>query len=167
MKVNLKKIIGAYGESIPFSYHVDLSDVELYGKKPFQSGAEISGQVVNHLGVLKVEGSIQAVYSTNCARCMKSLSIAIQAEESMILARNEHAHEEDEVFIIQDEEIELDDIFIPSLILQVHMTYLCREDCKGLCPKCGQNLNEGPCGCDTFEIDDRLAVLKTLLKDKD
>ena len=164
MKMNLKKIIGAYGESIPFSYDADLADVELYGSHPFQDGAKISGQIVNHLGVLKAEGVAEAVYSTSCARCAKPLSIPIRAEESVILARHENAREEDEVFVIQGEEVELDDIFIPALILQVDMTYLCREDCKGLCPKCGKDLNEGSCGCSTFEIDDRLAILQTLLK---
>ena len=40
---------------------------------------------------------------------------------------------------------------------------LCREGCRGLCPKCGKNLNEGDCGCDRKEIDPRLAVLKKFL----
>lgn len=166
MKMNLKKIIGAYGESLPFSYEADLKDMELYGEHPFQEGVKISGQIVNHLGVLKAEGVVETVYHTSCARCAKPLLVPIRAEESVILARHENAQEEDEVFVVQGEEVELDDIFVPALILQVDMTYLCREDCKGLCPKCGKDLNEGSCGCSTFEIDDRLAILQTLL-DKD
>ena len=43
---------------------------------------------------------------------------------------------------------------------------LCRDDCRGLCPKCGKNLNEGPCGC-TKDGDPRLAVLSRLLETPD
>ena len=46
------------------------------------------------------------------------------------------------------------------------MKVLCREDCKGLCPKCGRNLNEGPCGCDLHEEDPRWDALKGLLQAK-
>ena len=46
------------------------------------------------------------------------------------------------------------------------MAVLCREDCKGLCPKCGANLNRGECGCSRREIDPRLAVLQRILEDK-
>ena len=60
----------------------------------------------------------------------------------------------------------LDEILIPELLLDMEMTVLCREDCKGLCPKCGKNLNDGDCGCDRREIDPRLAVLQEFLDRK-
>ena len=50
-------------------------------------------------------------------------------------------------------------------MLNMDSRLLCREDCKGLCFRCGKDLNEGPCGCQA-EADPRLAVLKTLLKGK-
>ena len=70
------------------------------------------------------------------------------------------------MYLIDGQSIELDDIIIPALLLAVDFAYYCKPDCKGLCPKCGKNLNEGPCGCSTREIDSRLAVLQKLL-DKD
>ena len=45
----------------------------------------------------------------------------------------------------------------------MEMAVLCREDCKGLCPHCGKDLNEGPCGCEPRQIDPRLEALKKLL----
>ena len=51
-----------------------------------------------------------------------------------------------------------------EIMLEMPSRTLCREDCLGLCPKCGKNLNEGSCGCAQHEPDPRLAVLKTLLK---
>ena len=44
------------------------------------------------------------------------------------------------------------------------MKTLCREDCRGICRKCGRNLNEGDCGCDTVELDPRMAVIAEIFK---
>ena len=71
----------------------------------------------------------------------------------------------EDVYEVNGDSFELDEIIREQLILNMDMTVLCREDCKGLCPKCGRNLNEGDCGCDRTEIDPRLAKLKQLLKE--
>lgn len=49
------------------------------------------------------------------------------------------------------------DVLVPALILQVQMTYLCKEDCKGLCPHCGADRNVTDCDCDKKQIDPRFA----------
>ena len=54
-----------------------------------------------------------------------------------------------------------------ALTLELPLRVLCKEDCKGLCPKCGHNLNEGPCGCDLREEDPRWDALKSLLQNQD
>ena len=70
--------------------------------------------------------------------------------------------EEDDLFVLTSDSVDPADVLVPALILQVQMTYLCKEDCKGLCPTCGKNLNLGPCGC-RKQIDPRFAVLEQLL----
>jgi uncharacterized protein len=54
-----------------------------------------------------------------------------------------------------------------QLVLAEPMQPLCREDCAGLCPGCGGNKNEGPCGCPSSDVDDRWAALEGLLRSKD
>ena len=61
------------------------------------------------------------------------------------------------------EEVEVEEILFPALLLEVEMVYLCRPDCKGLCPVCGADRNKQDCGCEEKQIDPRLAVLGTLL----
>ena len=56
----------------------------------------------------------------------------------------------------------MDDLLETVYILDMDTKYLCRPDCKGVCPECGQNLNEGPCSC-RKKPDPRLAVLEQLL----
>lgn len=58
--------------------------------------------------------------------------------------------------------IDLDPIVREQVLLALPASVLCREDCKGLCPQCGQNLNEAECGCERKVVDPRLAVLKTI-----
>ena len=70
--------------------------------------------------------------------------------------------ENQELFLLEGDEIDLDEILSTCFILDMETKFLCREDCKGLCPKCGKNLNLGPCGC-RKEIDPRFAVLEQLL----
>ena len=70
--------------------------------------------------------------------------------------------EEAEAFCLQGEELDIDDLLETAFILDMESKSLCRPDCKGLCPKCGKDLNDGPCGCRP-DIDPRLAVLEQLL----
>ena len=70
------------------------------------------------------------------------------------------------VFELVEDRADLDDILTTAFVLNMDQKLLCREDCKGLCFRCGKNLNEGPCGCKK-ELDPRLAVLGQLLKDKE
>ena len=53
-----------------------------------------------------------------------------------------------------------------DIILSLPYRFLCREDCKGLCPVCGKNLNTGSCGCRSGKVDPRLEILKKLIDDK-
>ena len=76
----------------------------------------------------------------------------------------EVAEEEDEwTFLLVDDCADLDEIILTSFLFGLDMQLLCREDCAGLCPTCGKNLNDGPCGC-VKESDPRLAALAQLLK---
>jgi DUF177 domain-containing protein len=75
--------------------------------------------------------------------------------------------EEDDVFPIDEHhQVDLTEALRQSILLTVPMVSLCKEDCAGLCPQCGHDLNLGPCQCQP-EIDTRLNVLKTLLPNQD
>ena len=166
MKIDLKKLIAVNGSRIPFSGEADLREETMYGAHPFQSPVHYEGEIVNHLDVLRLTGTVKTVYSTCCSRCLRPLEILLSADVDVILSRDEEAEEDDDVFPIENDEIEVEDIMIPSLILQVNMTYLCKEDCKGLCPSCGCDLNKTTCSCGSKQADPRMAVLAKLLEGK-
>ena len=70
MKIDLRKLIGVHGDTIPFSGTIDLSKEELYGAYPFQSVVTYAGEIVNHLGVFRLTGQVDTTYQTCCARCL-------------------------------------------------------------------------------------------------
>ncbi len=127
MRIDLKKLV--YGSSIPFSGTVDLSHEQLYGAFPFQHLAQYVGEIKNQLGVLKLSGTIKALYSTCCARCLKPLDVLLTAQVDAVLSRE--GAEEDNVFLLTEDSVEVEDILVPELMLQVNMTYLCRKTAKG------------------------------------
>lgn len=167
MILDLKNIAGAYGESLPFAYEADLSEMEMNGEYPFKTPVTIEGVVKNRLGVLELHGTARALYETQCARCLAPVKVDLFAECDSILSHDAPAEDRDDIYLLEGDFVDLDDLIIPALLMEVNMAYLCKPDCKGLCPKCGADLNQGECGCQTHEVDERLAILKTLLEKKD
>lgn len=68
-----------------------------------------------------------------------------------------------DIFLLEGDYIDVDEVTVTAFVLNMEQRFLCSEDCKGLCDKCGKNLNEGPCDCKA-ETDPRLAVLGQLLE---
>ena len=79
---------------------------------------------------------------------------------------SELSDEEDEdgqFVLVPDESLDLEQLLTEDILLDVPSKFLCSPDCKGLCPVCGKNLNQGDCGCKQDTVDPRLAILKSLL----
>ena len=71
-------------------------------------------------------------------------------------------NEDEGVFPLEGESADLEDIVRTVFVLNMDSKLLCKDDCKGLCCRCGKNLNDGPCGCQK-ELDPRFAALRQLL----
>lgn len=119
-------------------------------------------------GAVYIKGSFSALVDICCSRCLESVALPIGAdfEYTMMPLKVETAEEielkaEDlEISFYEGDFIDLAPIVREQIILQIPMKVLCREDCKGLCPHCGTNLNMSACGCRNEVVDSRLAVLK-------
>ena len=115
-----------------------------------------------------VEGSVAAVVDHACSRCLEITRLPVKnafrstfmPADERILDDQELSAEDIEFSYYQGEVIDLDQILFEQILLQIPMKVLCIENCKGLCPRCGTNLNISSCDCSVDQIDDRLAVLK-------
>jgi uncharacterized protein len=100
-----------------------------------------------------------------CARCAEPVSSMLEITfEKDIASSADVSPDNDDYIIIEDKKLDVLPSVEEQIMLEMPSKTLCKEDCKGLCYKCGKNLNEGECSCEKHEVDPRLAILKTLLK---
>lgn len=166
MRLDLRHIIHIPGAHEDFAYELDLSEVKSFGEKPFARPVQVSGTVRNMAGALELTGKARTVLDTQCDRCLKPLALEMEVPVETLLAEELADEESDEIVLLENGQVDLDEIFATACILALEPKHLCKEDCKGLCPTCGADLNRGPCGCKK-ELDPRLAVLAKLLDKKD
>ena len=163
MRLDLRDVILVPDAEKSFQCQVDLSDLEFYGRKPIVRPVLAQGSVVNHAGALVLNGTARSELDLVCDRCGKEFSREKVVALDMLLADElEQEDSEDEIFLLDGNELDLDELVTTAFVLAMDTKNLCSEDCKGLCAKCGANLNLGPCGCRP-EVDPRLAALAQLL----
>lgn len=163
MLLNLKKVFSENSESCSFDYGLDLSSVDLNGYHPFISPVSVQGTVKGRDGFAQLDAKVSFDFSIPCDRCTKQVNKRFQYTFSHILVLS--LENEDDINYIQvsDYTLDLDELMRADILLELPTKFLCREDCKGLCPVCGQDLNEGTCNCNLHQIDPRLEALKKLI----
>ena len=168
MQFSVKSILNVPGGELPFSFSMILSDVELGGQFPVTKPVAVEGTVRNIAGVLDLELTARTTLSCVCDRCAGKFLREKEISYGCILANDRQCEENDEIVLLKDGEfVDVEDLARTAFILGMDTKILCSEDCKGLCPRCGADLNLGPCSCKVKEVDPRLAVLATLLKNND
>ena len=155
-------LISGEAEAIPFDRTFD-GDWEENGISFRQ--IRFSGSVTNAAGLLRLSGTAFCELASLCARCLAPVREELRAETVLTVVTGEGDEDTEEDFVIAaGEKIDLleaaEDAVLPSLPFRL----LCREDCKGLCPVCGKDLNEGECGCVKKAVDPRLAGLADFFK---
>ena len=165
MLLGLSKVIDRPGSSVSFSTDVDLRDLRFGDSYPVSEPVSAEGQVRNTAGVLVMTGQIHTTIHGVCDRCAADFDREVRLPIDVVLV-SELANEENEdewVFPLEGDSADLDDIVRTVFVLNLDSKLLCKEDCQGLCCRCGKNLNDGPCGCQK-EPDPRFAALKQLLE---
>lgn len=132
----------------------------------FPEAAHVSGTLTDDGGYMRLSLTATLPYVGHCARCLSPVggtftldfSRTVAAEGSM--SEERLAEMDDAYVMIRGGRLEVDDLIREEILMCFPMRLLCREDCPGLCPRCGKPLSEGKCDCPEKEIDPRLAVLK-------
>jgi len=161
------------GES-PFDFdftlgaeEIDLDDTEARLKSPVR----VIGKLVKHIAHTDVEGDISAAIELECTRCLQKIDknfeipfhAAFVAPENSTQAKEAGLQAEDlDVSVLEGNEIDLTELVREQILLNLPEQIFCREDCKGLCDKCGANRNLINCNCLENEVDPRWAALKNL-----
>ena len=174
MKLDLRPLL-AGDRLLAFDYELAMSiDPEdttsfLYGVS-FPSPMKVKGEITNTAGYMRMTLSMSVDYRAACARCLREVCGTFELDlEKTVAPRNLLGDLDedklDDYAIIEDGFLDIDEQLENQLEMEFPIRFLCREDCLGLCSKCGKDLNEGECGCSKTEIDPRLAPLKKILEE--
>ena len=163
MILDLREIIGVPGGKVTFDYSPDLSDAANESVVRFKHPSRAAGSVANSAGLLTFSAIVDAVCVCVCARCLKEFEYPVHQQITAYLTEGGEDGESPDSYFLQGDKVDADEIIITEFVLELDQRHLCREDCAGLCEKCGADLNNGSCACDA-DIDSRLTVLKQLLE---
>lgn len=128
-----------------------------------------AGSVRKGIAQVDVTGEIKGEIEIDCTRCLRPTDTELDVGFTAVYVTPENYTEEKEselratdldVAIFEGDKIDLADLAREQIVLNLPTRFLCSEDCKGLCPKCGANLNTDACDCEQIEIDPRWAGLK-------
>lgn len=126
----------------------------------------LNGSVTNAGdGSYVLEGEVKAVLSLNCDLCLEPFTTNISFTVSEAFGNDKDS--EKEFWDFSDKTIDLKPVLLADILLNMPMRAVCSDDCKGLCPKCGHNLNKGDCGCDRGYRNPQFEKLMTLFNDKE
>jgi uncharacterized protein len=123
----------------------------------------------SNIGVDKarVEGNCRIVFAAVCDRCLAEVPVTLELsfDRTVVSPERETDDEDadaDDQRFMEGYQLDTEALIYDEVIVNWPVKILCREDCKGVCPVCGQNLNERECGCDTFVPDPRMAAIKDI-----
>lgn len=141
------------------------ADDPLFGDVGFTLGraVDVDGRLVESgPGRYYWQAELGACVETTCRRCLAPVSVDVDADVRVLFTEDAQA-DDPSAYVIppQATELDLGATVREELILAVPEYVLCRDDCRGLCPRCGTDLNQGPCSCEP-EPDPRWAALDAL-----
>lgn len=175
MVINVARVRKSFGLSEEFKLHEQLKTLDVSGETvEFTKPVDVQVHVTNLGNAILLQGKVQTEVKLTCSRCLESFTFAVDTDfaEELVhvteieayLADHPEAEEEENYSTYSTDELDIAPRVVEHLAFSLPMKPLCSEECKGLCPKCGRNLNlDGECGCELEQIDPRLAGLAKFL----
>lgn len=156
MFIELEAVFAREGEKKDINCEFSMED------DGFVTPVRVVGSVVNRTGIVYLDARAGFDYSTSCARCGKPLLRHAHVPIHHILVSHlDDENDDDDYIIVDNMRFDLDGLVREDIYLALPSRFLCKDDCKGLCPVCGKDLNNGECGCEK-PTDSRWDALKEL-----
>ena len=166
MILDLTPVVNFEGKKMDLDVLLDFKNSEETGLR-FLKPVSLKGTLLNIGGSIELSAKVETVIEFDCDRCCETLNEEFEAEFTEILRKEDFDSDDKnpDAIYYQGNSVDLDDIVLNNIILALPSKHLCSEDCKGLCPTCGKNLNFGKCDCESTPTDPRFDVLDSLLGD--
>jgi len=160
LAVNVADLLRRHGARRHEDLRARLEGISVVGTR-VEPGDEVAVDVTLEAvseGIL-VTGSVSAPWHGECRRCLTAVSGATRADVRELY---EPQARDGETYPLRREQVDLEPLAREALLLELPLAPLCGADCLGICPTCGADLNEGPCGCAPAARDPRWAALDDL-----
>lgn len=173
MRINLRKAKEENDQYLDLDFHIDLESIEGFQSLKVKEPIHGKGRIYFSRDGMFLTLTAKALVENTCSRCLKDFEETLELKLNYEIVNSKEAEEMDEeedILVVDHDVLDLERVIIEELIMKAPMKPLCKEDCKGICNSCGQNLEEGSCNCTPDQeveetIDPRLAKLKGLLKE--
>ncbi len=165
MKFDLLPILYDDGRRLPLELELDFVGQEEDGAK-FLTPVSVKGVFVNIGGSIELSAEVSCRMEYFCDRCSESFEEDFGCSFEEVFKKEDTRDQDSQnpdAIILEGTSVEIDEIVLENIIVNLPLKRLCKEDCKGLCANCGQNLNDSACGCDTRPTDPRFDILDKLL----
>ena len=162
MILDLKSIFLCEGSVLERELVQDMSETAVDGVKPFVSPVRVDVTAENRAGLVKLSLATSFNFQKPCDRCGTDVNREFHYNFEHYPVTSLSGDQNDDYIETPDYTIDIDGLVRDDILLELPSKYLCSDECKGLCPKCGANLNEKACGCTAKETDPRLEALRKL-----
>ena len=162
--VDISSILDGIQKSIDFDLTFDIPSDSAWDMITFPNPCTVSGNVRDEGGCITLTCTADVDYTSPCARCYKPVegTLHLRWQKDVAVPGTLQNEDNDDYVFTEGDRLEISTLLIEQILLDFPAKILCREDCKGLCPQCGADLNQGQCSCNKKEIDPRLAILADL-----
>lgn len=164
MFINLENVFNGGVDKIDVDCDFDFSSVEFNGVYPFTTPVKLRGAITNETDIIYIRAAANFRFDAVCDRCACEFSKDMTVPVEHILVSELNDSDSDEYILAEGMLLDIEQLLLEDIMLSLPIKILCKEECKGMCSQCGQNLNEGECNCKK-EIDPRLLALQQLLDD--
>ena len=145
--IELEPVFNNEGLTKPLDFSLDMSSVEYNGGLPFKTPVYIKGEVKNSTGIVTVSAKAEFTLNLTCDRCAARFDRTFTVPCEHILVTELNDEDNDELIVVDSLHFDLEPLVTEDIFLNIPTKVLCREDCLGICHRCGKDLNDGPCDC--------------------
>ena len=165
MRISLERLFSGEANEIVLHEAYDFSAECIQGAFPFAAPVELDGKIEARAQVVSLSAVAKVRYHASCDRCAREAERVYEVPVCHILVEAlSNDDDEDEYIVVEDRQLDLERLTLEDIYLFLPSKFLCVDDCKGVCPQCGTNLNEASCSCKK-EVDPRLEALLSMLED--
>ena len=161
MIITLESLLNGGIERLDLDFSFDFSKEEFDGVFPFTTPVRLNGEITNKAGIVSLKAVAAFDFTALCDRCANRFTKHLCVPVEHILVSKLNGEDKDDFIVVPPEGLDIENLTLEDIYLYLPSKLLCREDCKGVCPTCGADLNEGPCGCKK-QVDPRFEALLSM-----